>query len=140
MIQFAKDECNKRSRVVLDFTNGDTHRTACGPGDCQHITLGHFDKYYLHFGCCSQTFFSGKKPIMRNTRQSGYCIHYSQVQFIILFANHLLQNIPQILLQEKCSGTDKICINIIHHHEKSTTQQDSMVTYLIHRQSVGLEQ
>ena len=63
--------------------------------------------------------------MVRNTKESGYCTHHQQNQFIVFFLNCLVLNISHILLQEKGSVTGKI-----DHHEKSTTHRDSMLTHL----------
>ena len=39
--------------------------------------------------------------MVRNARESGYCLHHQQDQFIVLFVNCLLLKISHILLQEK---------------------------------------
>ena len=48
--------------------------------------------------------------MVRNTRESGYCIHHQQDQFTVLFVNCLLLNISHILLQENGSLTGEILL------------------------------
>ena len=43
--------------------------------------------------------------MLRNTSESGYCIHHQQDKFIVLFENCLLLKNSHILLQEKGSVT-----------------------------------
>ena len=108
MIQSAKDEINmaKDPWLWLDFSADDlAYWNACGSSDCQHHNRT-FDKSYRHFSSrksvryCLPKLFWGQNPMVRNTRESSYCIHHQQ-DHIVLFVNCLLLNISHILLQEK---------------------------------------
>ena len=86
--------------------------TACGHSDCQHHN-GLFGKSYRHSAVentVRRNFLLGQNPMERNTRESGYCIHHQQDQFIVLFVNCLLLKMSHILLQEKESVTGEILL------------------------------
>ncbi len=106
MNQSAKDEVNiaKYPGLLLDFSADDVaYWIACGASDCQHHN-GPFDMSYRHFSSgkparyCSQNFSLGQKPMVRNTRESGYCIHHKQDQFTVMFVNCFLLKMSHILL------------------------------------------
>ena len=48
--------------------------------------------------------------MVRNTRESGYCINHRQDQIIVLLVNCLLLKMSHILLQEKESVTGEILL------------------------------
>jgi len=122
MIQSANDEVNiaKDPGLWLDFSvDGVAYWNAREPSDCQHHNEL-FNKSYRYFSSgqpvryCSQKYFVGTKANgEKYERESGYCIHHHQDQFIVLFVSYLALNISHILLQEKCSVTGEI-----NHHEK----------------------
>ena len=81
MIRSANDEVNTAKDPVLwlDFSADDmAYWTACGHSDCQHHN-GPFGKSYRHSvvaNAVRRNFLLGQKPMVRNTRESGYCIHH----------------------------------------------------------------
>ena len=144
MIQSAKDEVNvaKDSGLWLDFSADDVaYWTAFGPSDCQHhnvhlTSLTGISVVAKRHNTVHRNFLLEQNPMVRNARESGYCIHRQQDHCLVckLFAPER----SHIVLQGKGSVTGEILV--IDHHEKSTTHRDSMLTYLTPRQGVGLRQ
>ena len=63
--------------------------TTCGPSYCQHHN-GPFDKSYRHFSMENQydtvrrNILLGQKPMVRNTRESGYCLHHQEISLFFV--------------------------------------------------------
>ena len=116
MIQSAKDKVDiaKDPGLWLDISADDeAYWTACGLSDCQHhngylTSLTGISVVANQQDSVRRNFVLGQKPMVRNTRESDYCIHNQQDQLIILFVNCLLLKISHILLQENSSVTGEM--------------------------------
>lgn len=75
--------------------------------------------------------------MVNTTRENGCCTLLQKDQFTVLFVNYLRPMGQRILLEMKDDWRNTA---VIDNHEKSTTHQDAMLTYLTRKQGLGLTQ
>lgn len=124
------------------FMDSVTVHTECEIG---HLTsLTNIAVVINQWGIVQSNFLLEQKPMVRNARESGYCIHHQQDQFLFLFVCYCFvckllapKHFLNFVMKEGFRHWQNNIVN--DNHEKSTIHWYSFLSHLTCRQGAGLK-